>query len=723
MPLIILSDHPGALVVFDGAGDMSATGSVSSGFEVRFNGVGDMIANGSVLREGSVSFDGVGDMIAQGRIDDEPNVFGSVAFDGVGDLEATGNVAKRGLVVFDGVGDLIADARVQAAETSTLNILLNIVESGVIAHGGTYSARILADAVGYPIRSYQFTEAGSDAGASLDVTLQRNSDRPAILAAGQFTFDLHVNGTWVSMFEGGKRIGAGYSFAFSDGRPSDSLSVSSAAPTAEKLERSPENNLTVYDPSRITLSSGDFHSVFDTDGNEYRQQLRAVGGLSLYDLLQIVFVEKCGFAGFQTTLDDFPIRRCDFSITGSWFSGIAGHVGYYNPYLFVINDVVWFLDSTTGFPAGFGDPSAITADRYKSAQFTIQELNADGFIVTFAENETDYDYTVLRTVTDPPAPIGNFGDPDFQETTRSRQYREYYKTSQPLIPVKSEKLIETTSRRAMVDGSSDLVSKETETFVYDSLGRYSQILKVSEGLIPNMATEDFSLTFDLVKRKRTRFQYKADRFDPRRQILASRIEQTEGLIAIDTENQLLNNDFRQDFTDAFRAGNLAAGIATEFAPIETVEEFRSQTSKSQIEIKTATTNFLTKPPAVTASTTEAQIGDPSGNAQTAGTGEVIVLRPGAVRSNAKMQTLAVGELPVRFAVPLARRRLARRSTLRGTVSLLGVDLSIGRGSMFELFDRDGGSLGVFVCEGRTISGSNLGTASQVTQMNLEVVQV
>jgi len=111
------------------------------------------------------------------------------------------------------------------------------------------------------------------------------------------------------------------------------------------------------------------------------------------------------------------------------------------------------------------------------------------------------------------------------------------------------------------------------------------------------------------------------------------------------------------------------------------------------------------------------------NAQTGATGEVIVFRTGSTRTDAKLQTLSVAELPLRLAQNLARRILARRKRRRGSITLLGLNLDFDRGTMFEMFDRDGFSVGNFIIEGYSIQAVNLGMSTQKTRQILEVLQI
>lgn len=658
---------------------------------------------------------------AFGRRDSDPNVFGTVHINRTRSFSLTPLAELGGLAAFTRRRGASIVGRVVKASVDILNILLTIGELTPGGHGKAYSARLIADGITYKIKAFAYNEPNNEAGETLEVTLVNPADRAAIEAAALFNFDIYDGTAWQTMFSGGKRSGVGFQIAFGDMRPNDTLTVSTVAPVAKKLQKSPEQNLTVYDSTRVTLHDADFQTIFDTAGGAYVQQLYPVAGLDLYTLLQTILVTKCGFTGFETTIPNYPIRRADFAFTGTFFDGLAGHIGMFKPIVFVKNDVVWLLDSTANVPAGFGSPAALNADRYQDAGITQTDFNIDGYLVKF-DSELEYDYTSNRFVDDPVDIIGTSGSVNYHETRRSRTFRDYFKFSNPLVPVKSDKTQEKTTIAALIDGTLRTISEEVENISYDAFGRTIFILKEHSGLIPFINGTEEAAFFDIESEK-TQFLYSADRFNPRRAILRQTIKEKNGIIVVDSTNKNLGKDFTQRFSEAFSAGNILLNMTFYFGPIQTVTETTTQTPKGQYEMRTKTVNFLTNPPQILNATTDARSGDMSTSESTGGTREIVVLRPGAARSDAIIRILAVSELPFNQAVALAHRQLARRSIKAGNVTLLGLALAFGRGVMFELFDRDGFSVAKFLCEGRSIAGQNLGQNSQATRQIVEITQI
>lgn len=731
MPLVILNPGIGGSPIFaaNRPRTLQADGSVSAGVQFHESRNRAIYVNGTVFvsAHASTHLGRTRTLYAHLRSGTEPNVFGSIEIERVRVADFGSSPVAGGKAILPRVRRLSVASRVARAESDTLNILLTIADDAPAGFGNTYSARVYADGVAYAIKAFQYSEDRGSVGVALDLTLVKPSDRSAIEAASSFRFDVYDGGTWTTLFDAGKRTGTGYAIAFSDGRPTDSLSISTNGDVDNKLRKSPESNTTVFDASRLTLTAADFDRIYDTDGNVFVQDLEPIAGLDLYALLNYVFVIKCGFSGYRTTIPNFLIRRADFSFTGSFFDGIAGHVGAYSPLLFVKDDIVWLIDSTAPFPPGFGSPAPLNASEYIDAQFQQTDVDLDGYLVQFADNETDYDYTTNRFVDDPAEISGVFGSPNYTETERHRTYRDYFKISNPLVPVRSEKIRDVKETSGIVNGTLITMATETEDLSFDSFGRVKFILKDYSGLVPDLANPAVDGSFPLVNRtiklEKTQFLYGPDRLAPVRQILKQTIKEVSGLVTIDTQKQHLGKDFKQEFTDGFAAGNLDDTLIVDQLSISTTTETIDQNDKGQFEIRTRVVNFLTDPPHIQTTTTDARSGDMSTNASTGGTNEIVVFRPGATRTNANFGTLAVAEVPVQLATALARRKLAKRKIRQGSVTLKGLRLSIGRGTMFELFTRDNVSAGVFVCEGRQISGGSLGTREQTTRQVLEVTEI
>lgn len=729
MPFILRGPTPGTTPIAIPTRDrtLTADGDVTQGVRARhIQRQRTLSAAGSLIIQGAATLTRERDMPeAFGRLNDEPNKFGTFTSARERDLSTVGTGSVGGSAVLTRERGFSAVGHVAKADYDAVNILLTIANEGGPGFGNKYSARIHADGTNYAIKAYQYTEAAGALGIELQVALVDPSQRSAIESAAVFVFEVYDGAVWVSLFNSGQLTGLGFSIASdNNGQPSNNLQVSTNGDVDNKLRMSPPFNTTIFDSERVTLTAADFKPIKDSDGNSYAQDLVPFPGLLLYDLLQFVFVTKLGFDEFKTTIPNYPIRRADFNIGGTWFDGVGGHVGAFVPLIFVRDNVIWIIDSTAPFPAGFGSPAGLGAGDYINAQFTENELDVDGYIVEFADVETDYDYTLNRFEDDEPETVGHFGDPNWTETTRSRTYIDFYKFTNPNVAVRSEKSKEVITTRGMTSLGIATVSTETENLNYDSFGRLRSIAKEHTGLVPNLANPpDFTPTTRTIRSAYTQFLYGPDRLQPVRQILKQTIKETRGLITTDSTNKHLGKDFRQEYSEGFSAGNLREGLDISTGPIETRTETVEQTEHGQFEMRTRAVNFLTDPPQILNSTTDARSGDMSTNTSTGSTNQVIVFRSGVIRATARLGTLAVAELPLKYAEPLARRRLERRKLRRGTITLKGLKLSIGRGTMFEILDRDGFTIGVFVCEGRSVAGSNLGTREQTTRQTVEVSEI
>lgn len=728
MPLIVPYGETLPIAVLGGGSELEAFGSVAQQFRATLIGSSTIFANGELLMFGSATLVGSSDLYALGRLGDEPNVFGLADIGGSSAFEANGVLKIGGKAVLAGSSSLEAFAEIAQAEGAAFNIHVTVADQAGPGLGATYSARILADGVSYPIRAAQVQESDLNAGININVQLQRPSDRAAILAADEFSFDIYDNGVWKSIFDSGRRSAGSYSFAWAtEGRPADGLSLSTVDAIAETLERSPDNNLTIYDAARETIDAEAFEKIYDENGVPYTHELIAIGGLTLHQLLDRVFVTILGFDSVFCTVSDYPIRRADFSITGSYLEGIAQFLGPFEPLIYVKNNVLFVLDSTIALPAGL-EPAipAVGHDEYRSAEFSVSEQTADGYIVQYVENDSLYDYTTTREVSNlgDPDTTGTEGNGNYTETVTARTYRDYFKSSNPSVPVNTVKIREVVTVRGMVGGVMDEISETTEVIEVDRKMRLLSIAKDRTALIPNVAASGFPTVRTTVDSELTLFDYRPDIRNPRREYMSRQTREKRGLVAIDAGNQHLDQDFKIEFFDAWRGGNLSGNVTTEYQDIESFTESVDVKRNGQIEVRSRTANFLTSPPSVHSEITEGRAGDITTNAVNTQTNQVIIYRTGITsRTGTKLQPFPIGEVPITIGRPLAKRRLDKRQRLTGSVTWKGLNLAYGIGSQFQLFDRDGDSVGFFIVEGREINMSNLGDRTQLTDQILQVREI
>jgi hypothetical protein len=726
MPIINAFD-PGdvdPLINIAGTSPMSLSGDVSKRLKVHIVGTSPMFLTPRMDFGPSILIPGTSTLFAHGRLNGESNVFGSIEIPGTSAMALTGRVKNRAKVVIAGTSSMILRPRVSIADRAVLTLLVTVVPAApgptdAGRFGDTISARVVADGVTYPIRSASYSEPKDAAGVTMQFVLQKPGDRDAILAASSFKFDIYVGGAWNTIFDAGRRSGSGFAFAWVDARPDDSLEVSTIGPVSDAITRTPTESVTVYDGLRETLSVDEFPTIYDTDGYPHRRTLINIPGLTLYALLRSVFVDTLGFTNYITDIPNYAIRRADFEVTGTYLSGVAPFIGMFDPLIFVRNNVVWILDSTQKIPAGFAAPYPLNGSDYKTAALRETEIDADGYLVTYAD-AAEFDYSTDREVIDP---VDTTSDP-YTEIHRTRTYRDFYKISNPFVPVGTEKVKEVEDIRARVGGSLLTVQTATETINLDSTGRFINIDKDVTALIPDITNPLFPLVTQTTRSERTDFTYTPVLRNSNREFLSQTKRVVRGLIVTDSDNEHLGKPFKQEFVNGWRAGNLSDSQSIDFGDIELFVETVRETDRGQLEIRARTVDYLTTPAVVHNTTTDARAGDLSTNARGGTPQQTIVLKQtGFTRSNRKLLPLSVGELPIVYAVPLARRRLANPVQRSGSVALKGLRLQFGRGFVFELFNRDGGSVGTYIVEGRTITLNNLGTREQATTQSLDVLQI
>jgi hypothetical protein len=730
MPLITPIGELSTLAILGGGSNWAANGGIARYLSAHIAGGSGFTARGSFISvRGKVTFAGDSEFSAFGRLNGEPNKFGVVDLGGGSVVDLSPTTAIGGKMVAAGLSTLSARGRVALADSAEMKIFLTVAPPPAVGYAATYSARVFADGVSYPIRGFDLSEGRQSSGIEVNLTLAKPGDRAAILAAGLFTFDVYDNGNWKTLFSGGKLAGGEFSFAWQGFGPANTLSISTVGQVDDQLAKSPPNNLTVYDPFREDIDASAYRSVFDENGIEYAHQLTAISDMRLNDLFRFVFVTKCGFAGYQTNLPNWPIRRATFQMTGTYLDGIRGVIGIFNPLIFAENDIVYILDSTLVLPAGFAQPVELPATQYLNAQFRETKQDADGIVLQYLENESEFDYYSDREVSDGTDTTGEPGTPGYTESDRSQTFRDYYRYSNPASPVRTEKIKELTTVRAMVNtgGYSGLqtITEIVETVTLDSKGRHQSIVKEISALVPNIGPPH-TLAFQPVETETTRFEYSPDYFDPKREFLSKTTKEITGFIATDTDPDAenLGQPFRQRFYDAWRGGNITDTTELSSGPIRSFVERITQTGRGQLEVRAKTVDFMTDPPAITHTPTDVRSGDISQSASNSQTAELIVYRQGVTaRAGRKLITLAIGDLPLIYGIPLAKRRLQLGRRRSGSITLKGLNLNFVRGSVLRLLDANGSAVGNFLVEGRSISGANLGAREQQTRQILEVVEI
>jgi hypothetical protein len=654
--------------------------------------------------------DGIGNLSAFLRLNNEPNIFLENAI-AIGEGNAATSLSTEQLVYFRAVGIGRVSLTFPFEIVEPEPILSEIAADAFLNQ--RLRARFYVHNTEIPIKSFEFSKPRGTVGSSLNVTLAK-ADLAQIPADAIFRFQIgkFVSGSWqyFTLLENGILDSRGYNLAFLN----DTLSFSTVAPLADKLELSPRKNIICYDSNSIQISLDNTQPIFDVLGNQIVTELRSFNQLTLYSLLEIAFVEGCGFDSFETNLPNFLVSRADFSFTSSYLEAVSSLIGVFEPVLFAVGNVLWILDKTQAIPEGF-EPNSLTASKMitfgaNKPVFAV----IDGYLVSYTDSEFSANYSENRLVQFTNE-TGNFGDANYTQTEVTQTFKDWKHTSNPNIVVKSDLI----SERHETFAASELVGRTFEIHFYDGQGKRVESLKTIEARVPTLPTGAPALT--LVREEITEFFYKNDRENPNRFVLDKSILRVSGMIAVDSENPYFDADFRQDFIEANKAGNLTTEMTSEMGNIKTVIETLETLGNGQVQTKIQTIDHLRN--SVTNSFSDVKSGDNSINSISKPR-QMVVWRSGInlnESKGARIQSFAVGELPLYFAVPLAERRLARQLNKpnEASIEVSGFDENLERGVYFAVTGRNGAALGNFLTEGfliRQTSGEPIVTVIEGSEI-------
>lgn len=562
-------------------------------------------------------------------------------------------------------------------------------------HYAAGGGRLFINNVLTPFVSAEINAPAGSLGKSLRIELaSANAAQLPPNVVFKFEVGKIINNTevWTTILDGGKL--AGKLFSMSVNR--DSLSFSTFE-TNSKLNKFPRTNLIVFDAAKAQVSASEIEPL-PTNTNEFiGTTTLGISVLTLYKLLEIAFVEGCGFSSFQTDLPNYEIARCDFTVTNSYHDAIKQFIGMYEPDFSTSGDVLTIQKTIDPLSAGF-TPNSLTASRFPDFTENSQSPspNLDGYILQYTSGAGSF--YVDRNLPNEVIPSGVFGTTGFSETTVTRKMRDWFEIGNP-VAVRSELKEEIRETRG---SGIIIVGRETRKNKFDLLGRGKGYTNTIESRMPDVANNGAPALLKTREESQTIF-YRTNPFAPRQTIQGKIETSVKALLAIDTDNTALDKNgddaaYAQNYEKVFEAGNLKVGMTSNFATLETtVEDFRSLAS-GQIEVRTTVFDALRgklKPSAPT----EVRSGDIS-VANFTRQKTVTIFKTGitqAIRTG-ELKTINVGELPFFFAEQLVNWLLENpRST--GQIEITGYDESIERGVSFTLKGRNNESLGNFFIRG------------------------
>ncbi len=568
--------------------------------------------------------------------------------------------------------------------------------------------RLTVDDVEIPIREFQLVEQKERIDTQIRVILGDVADRTAITSTASIKFEL---GTWSSgvmiwetMIDEGELLSTTHDITRNGAQPGDQFTFTGLSSSTRKLATTSVGDTVIYDPLKLTLESSDFETITDNFGRTYGTSLNAIANLKLYDLFQIVFVTGCGFASFNTNIPNYPISRVDFKIGEPLINPLAKYIGMFEADMQEIGSTIWLRDTTLEY--GGENTQAVTVSRMSQLGIDENIQRVDALEMTYAELRNNYDTTDTETLT----VIDNlfsFGSPSCRIVTETT-LRHYYRNSIPDRPIASEIESKVASTyyffMGQIQEEPDVV--ETENFYYDSYGR--ELRRTLVKVIVILRAQGVTWTFtERDEDNRTTWlthPLKADQVYP-----AKREEHQRRHITLDAVSPYFGAPFAMRTTQAHQSGlltgdNVEDGGYLGLTDIN-IEEMRPIT-RDTVQVTRKEIDALAG--LVKSTSGVMRVGDIGVSSLVFRQERMPVFKSIAdTRDTSRyFEPFNVGELPLQHAIPLGVRVLRNKQTRPRQVSMsvIGCDTSLAKGTTIEAMNREGDSLGIYSIEGRTLTG-------------------
>lgn len=648
-----------------------------------------------------------------------------------GSTSISGGIVRPflGEVTFEGSTSIGGDLSIDRFDPFALSLVVDILPA-TLGRTARFLPRLKVDGVEVPVVNGTYDEPVGGAGGELQVRLARVGDR-ALMVPGaviEFGYGRKISGAWdeatfITLLREGFVENLGHTIGANGTAWTDSASVRVKSFSANQMATAPEATVIFYDSARVTLSTGDFDILRDTAGNEYPVELEPISGMTLHDLFQKIFLERCDFTAYHTNLPDFPLVRVDCVIGESYLTSIASAFGMYSPVMFEDGGEIWIIDPTLALPAGFPTPRSISVSEYKQLSVNQTRTNFDGFLVQYVENGREWDFVTERNETDVQV-VGESGEDSYSSTLIEETWREYRRFANPGVVVKEE-LAEID--RTVSAWSGPPICRTSETKYYDNHGRYYRRDAYKEDLIPDVESAG-DLVMRRTREESERWDYKPHPFRAKMEYVSRHEKTIRGLILRDADNPQLGEDALQEYSVAMNSNNLVDGQTTEFGTIRTQWETYFPLRGRMVRVaeydRYVVGNYVEKD-----GTPEERPGEIALSTIAPQQKEVIVLPTDSdVRTNRRLGRRHVGEMPTTIFIPFIRRILATQQTRGRTLELpvIGYDAGFRKGMPVHVTGRTplGESLDVignFLILGRSIPFSSEGVEMYLTCKELDSI--
>lgn len=586
----------------------------------------------------------------------------------------------------------------------------------------TVKGRLSANGVEVPFwRRATYNAPRDSLGASFSIDFAK-ADLSQLPNDANWKFEVGIwNGTafiYTIVFDSAKLSTRNLSRSWNSNAPNDSLSFSTLIDINDKFALAPRKNIICFDANKTTVDLKNAEKLYIAGGGVIQNDVRSFNGLSLWQVLSIAFVQGCGFASVKTDLDNYPLTRVDFNISQTYKDAVAPFIGNYKPIFTVLpGNVLQIKDGTKKTPESFV-AFELTADHYSGIGLQKKPRPVSGGYIVQYQSSGEYATYLIRVAAPTVIETGDVFDDNYTKQTITETFVDFYDLYYP------EQITQTNllKRETVITGGNGFtISEQTEEITVDKTGKTLKSLKTEKAeVLPDNA-------FKTMRTEEQKYEYQNDISNSRNVILKSIKTTVKAIVSTDSDNQYFGNDFKQEYSEAHRAGNLSDTLTySSFPePVKTITKVFDQIGNGQIRVTETLIDILRDNfPVVTVS--ETTNGDISINDSFSKARQLVVYRNGVTGTgNGKpLQSISLGEIPMFFGLQLVDRILENESLQldEGSAALEGYSPDLQRGLILDVKDRDGSSLGNFLCGGfsyeieRTETGQRVNTTIELDEL-------
>ncbi len=572
-------------------------------------------------------------------------------------------------------------------------------------------AKLVVDESEWPISSFRYASEAGSLGDSVECEL---ADPEAVVTGdnAMFMIGIEVAGSteWINLIEDGFISGSKSNIQWLE----DRNGVLIVSRMAEKWNLSPDRQVVVYNPDTtdpVTLEGTTPLDLIDENYQPIEPLLVPIANLDLHKLMNFVYVDKLGFPGIVTNIQNFELNTINIGIEQTWQSAVAQEIGLFEPKYSVDSlGNLRILDVQGTLPADMPVRKSTVKNYAKLSREKKNSQKITHAILEFTDNFVGQAGAPTARTQQITIEVGTYGQVGWQRTQTTKHFLDFKED-----PQRPDEIT-----RTVLESIENIVSARADELVrpvsiHNTAYTYAYDYKLQTGYVKSVSLycklPGTAAKMRAVQTETSQIQWEGLKGTPGEFIKAWEVVDITGLVLETTDDPATR-------TALFVANKLnevpdsedGVTVLTNRAISTKIDVYRF-VARDQIEVTTQRVNHLQD----NAPTDSDGTFQHTGTIQVRASGSkafrrrMIIAGPNPEPRRAPI-TISAGNIPLAIARLIVDRILAREGEEPEALSveLAGLDLTLRKGSLRKMRNREDEDTLMFVA-GLDIVGSELGT--------------